>query len=130
MSSKNKGSRTERELVHMFFDKSHAASRIAGSGSTPLLAPDILAGVNGRVLAVECKSGKDKRYITKKQIKELKEFSRKFGAESWLGVRFDREGWYFLSLEDLDKSSTGNNFVVDVDLAKKKGLSFDELIKD
>ncbi|MBS3134544.1 Holliday junction resolvase [Candidatus Woesearchaeota archaeon] len=128
--SKSKGSRVERELVHMFFDQSHIAVRIAGSGSTPLLASDVLAGVNGRVLAIECKSGKDKRYITKEQINELKEFSKKFGAESWLGVRFDREGWYFLSLEDLDKSSTGNNFVVDVDLAKRKGLNFGELIRD
>ena len=128
--SKAKGSRTERELLSMFFNKDFVGTRTAGSGSTPLLAPDIIVGGNGRVLAIECKSGKDKRYITKDQIKELREFSKKFGAESWLGVRFDREGWYFLNLEDLNESSSGNNFVVDIDLAKKKGLSFDELIKD
>ncbi|MAG47874.1 Holliday junction resolvase [archaeon] len=113
----------------MFFENSHSAIRVAGSGSTPLLASDIIAGVNGRALAIECKSGKGKRYITKKQIDELREFSKRFGAESWVGVRFDREGWYFLSIEDLNMSSTGNNYVVDISLAKKKGLDFNELIK-
>ena len=126
--SKNKGSRAERELIHKFFDTNEfIALRAAGSGSTPLPSPDILAGGMGRILAIECKSGKDKRYIKKNQIDELKIFSERFGAEPWIGLRFDNEDWWFLSLENLVKSR-GENFMVSLDIARKKGLRFEELI--
>lgn len=129
MSSKNKGSRLERELINKFFDTgSHIALRAAGSGSTPLPCPDLVVGGNGRVLAIECKGGKGARYIKKKQIEELEEFSKRFGAEPWLGARFNNTEWLFLEIKNLKKSKTGNNFVVDLKLAKEKGIKFEELI--
>jgi|SRR3989344_2065846 len=127
--SKAKGSRLERELINMFFETgNHIALRAAGSGSTPLPCPDLLVGGNGRVLAIECKAGKGARYIKKKQIEELKIFSEKFGAEPWLGARFDNNEWLFLTIEELKTSKTGNNFVVDLKLAKEKGKTFKDLI--
>lgn len=126
--SKKKGSRTERELLHLFHEFGWAPVRVAGSGSTPLPAPDLLAGKDGRVLAIECKSGKNvKRYLDSKQIEELKEFSKRFKAESWIGLRIDNHEWYFLQIKNLKKSK-GNNLFIDLDLAREKGLSFKELI--
>lgn len=129
MGSKAKGSRLERELMNKFFDTGdYIALRAAGSGSTPLPCPDLLVGGKGRVLAIECKGGKGSRYIDNKQIEELKEFAKRFGAEAWLGARFDNTEWLFLTIDNLKKSKTGNNFVVDLKLAKLKGIKFEELI--
>jgi len=58
--SKRKGTLYERELFHMFWNSSWAAVRSAGSGSTPLPAPDILAGNKEKLLAIECKAIKTK----------------------------------------------------------------------
>ncbi|MBI2106619.1 Holliday junction resolvase [Candidatus Woesearchaeota archaeon] len=125
--SKAKGSRTERELISMFYDTgTHIALRAAGSGSTPLPAPDLLVGGKGRVLAIECKAGKDSRYIKKDQIEELTEFSARFGAEPWIGIRFDRSNWQFVKIEHL-KISKGGNYFIDKDIAAKNGISFQEL---
>ena len=126
--SKVKGSRLERELFHMFWNqKGWAGLRVAGSGSTTLPASDLLAGNGSRILAIECKSGKGRRDIKKKQVEELKTFSKLFGAEAWVGVRFDNMPWYFLQLGDLGKSK-GKNYFVNPDLVIKKGIMFEELI--
>lgn len=128
MANKDKGGRTERELIKMFFDTGlFAPLRVAGSGSTPLPAPDLLVGGKGRVLAIECKSGKKRRYIDPEQIKELLDFAAKFGAEPWIGARFNREGWYFLDVKSLHISK-GGNYAVDLKIAKEKGVNFNELI--
>jgi len=128
MSSKNKGSRLERELFHMFWDKEGwACLRVAGSGSTTLPASDLLAGNGARILAIECKSGKGRRDIKKEQIEELKAFSKLFGAEPWIATRFNNMPWYFLKITQLGISK-GDNYFVDQKLAQKKGIRFKELI--
>ncbi|MBS3151326.1 Holliday junction resolvase [Candidatus Woesearchaeota archaeon] len=127
--SKTKGSRTERELLHLFWKTGKfVAMRAAGSASIPLPCPDLLVGGKGRVLAIECKGGKSSRYIDKQQISELKEFAEKFGAEPWVGARFNNTEWLFLKIKDLKESKTGNNFVIDVKFAKERGIKFEELI--
>lgn len=129
VGTKKKGTRLERELFHLFWDTNlFVALRVAGSGSTTVPAPDLLVGSKNRKLAIECKSGKDKRYLTKKEVDELKEFSEKFGAEAWIAARFNNVDWLFLRPDDLGVSK-GNNYFVSIDLAKKKGLSFQELIR-
>ena len=126
--SKAKGSRTERELLHMFWEAGHFCLRVAGSGSMPFPCPDLLVGKGGRSFAIECKSCKsDKRYITEQQINELKEFAQGFGAEPWIAMRFDRTGWKFLKPEELGRNG-GKNFFVSKDLCKEKGITFQELI--
>mgnify|MGYP001613475917 CR=1 FL=1 len=128
MSTKSKGTRAERELFHMFWDNDWYCLRTAGSGSTAMPAPDLIAGKHGRLLVLECKSGSgDYRYLTKKEVKELIDFAVAFKAEPWIGARFDREGWFFVRAEEL--KSSGENFVVHIEDAKKRCKSFEDLIK-
>ncbi len=125
---KAKGSRTERELMHLFYASGKfMPCRIAGSGSTTLPAPDLIVGGMKRVLAIECKAGKGRRDIKKEQIEELKLFSKLFGAEPWIGVRFDKMPWHFLELRQLGISK-GKNYFVTPELVRKIGISFDELV--
>ena len=124
---KRKGTNAERELVHMFWNNSWAAIRVAGSGSSQFPSPDVLASNAIRRLAIECKSTKDDtKYISNEGINQLKEFSVKFGAEAWIGVRFDVHKWFFLNLEDLDQKK--ESYAISLELARQKGLSFDELV--
>jgi len=126
--SKQKGSRAERELLSMFWNNSYAGFRVAGSGSTPLPSPDLLVGNGKRYLAIECKSLKTKaKYLEEQQIKELIEFSKRFGAEPWIGLRFNNLGWYFIQPEKLEKTKNGS-LVASLEILKEQGLSFNKLI--
>lgn len=129
MSRKGKGSSAERQLVHKFWETNEwVAHRIAGSGSNKYPSPDIIASNNIRKLVVECKASKDKSvYLTKKEIHELQRFSQMFGAEAWVGLKFDRQEWFFLTTEDLKE--TPKNFCGSLEICKMKGLLFEELIK-
>lgn len=128
MNRKAKGTNGERELVKLFNESGWGCIRIAGSGSSRYPSPDILAGNAIRRLAIECKVTKDqKKYLLAEEIEQLSTFSQKFGAESWIAVRFPGERWYFLMLEDLEK--TENHFAVSLEMAKLKGLTAEELIQ-
>lgn len=130
MSTKSKGSKAERELLHMFWSTNiWAALRAPGSGSVPLPSPDILASNAKRYLAIECKSVRDpKKYFPNEEIEQLVLFAKRFGAEPWVGVRFDREGWYFLKPTTMLRSEGNNFYYVTLEHAQKKGLSFQQLI--
>lgn len=125
--SKIKGSNVERELISMFWDKDWAAVRVAGSGSTSFPSPDVLASNKERRMAVECKfvNGK-KKYFPREEIEQLEFFSKMFGAESWIGVKFSRKSWYFIKTEDLD--STKGMFSASIELCQEKGVVFENLI--
>ena len=128
MSRKSKGINAERELVHLFQQNDWSAIRVAGSGSSKYPSPDVLAGNALRRLAIECKTlNRTKKYFSEEDIDQLKQFARKFGTESWIGMKFKGMPWYFLNLEDLEK--TGKNMAISVDLAQKKGLKFEDLIE-
>ena len=127
MNRKAKGTKGERELVRFFNENNWGCIRIAGSGSSRYPSPDILAGNAMRRLAIECKVTKDKKkYIPKHEIKQLDHFSRKFGADSWIGIKFPGEQWYFLMIEDM--LDTGSSLSISLQLAKLKGLTANELI--
>jgi len=127
-NKKQKGSNAERELVHLFWKHDWASFRCAGSGSIGYAVPDVIAGNNLRKLAIECKATKDNKvYLSKKEVDELQLFSNKFGAEAWIGVRFDKDKWYFFNIEDM-KISRGKNYLIDFKTSKLKGLQFKELI--
>ncbi|MEK6907487.1 MAG: Holliday junction resolvase Hjc [Nanoarchaeota archaeon] len=129
MSSKAKGSRAERELLSMFWENNFAGFRAPGSGSTPLPSPDILVGNGKRYLAIECKSIKTKaKYLEPEQIKELLDFSKKFGAEPLIGVRFNNIGWYFIHPNKLEKTKNGS-LIASLEFLQEKGLKFEDLIK-
>lgn len=127
INSKAKGTQGERELVRLFNESGWSCVRIAGSGSSRYPSPDIIAGNALRRVAIECKVTKDKKkYFQNADIKQLQIFSEQFGAESWIGVKFPTEPWYFLMLEDLE--DTGSCRAVSVELAKRKGLKAEELM--
>ena len=127
LNRKAKGTRGERELIKVFNENGWSAIRAAGSGSSPYPSPDILAGNASRRVAIECKVTKDQRkYLLTEEIEQLQTFSRRFGAESWIGVRFPSEQWYFLMLEDLEKTET--HWVISLELARRRGLTVQELL--
>jgi holliday junction resolvase Hjr len=126
--SKVKGTRAERELFHLFWKNNFAAIRSAGSGSTTMPAPDILAGNKNKLLAIECKSIKNNRqYFPKKEIQELLKFSNRLNAEPIIGMRFDNYGWFFLDVKRL-KTNKNGNYTISLKLSKEKGINFQELI--
>lgn len=126
--SKSKGTRAERELYHLLWDKGFAVVRVAGSGSTPLPAPDLIAGKLGKIYAIECKTIKsNKKYMNEEEINSLNSFSRIFGATPLIGIRFARENWYFLNPDQLLKSKS--SMVISKEFAKDKGLSIHQLLE-
>ncbi len=124
---KSKGSKAERELIHLFWANGYAAMRAAGSGSTQHPSPDVIAG-NGRVFfAIECKASADPvKYIEKDKVNQLDLFANSFGARAFVALRFDNEKWFFLRLTDLKE--TKSCYAVTLELAKEKGLTFEQLI--
>ena len=128
MSMKSKGINAERELVHKFWEIGWACIRVAGSGSSKYPSPDLLAGNNLRKFAIETKTTSSTiQYFSKKEISELKYFADRFGAESWVAIKFKGAKWVFLSLEDLIE--TGKAFAASKALCERRGLSFEELTR-
>ncbi len=127
MNRKSKGIKAERDLVQLFcMTGDWLAIRVAGSGSSRFACPDVLAGNRIRKLAIECKTvSTENKYLSEADIDQIKEFADVFGAEPWIGVKF-RSEWFFLSIDDLKKTNKG--YAISKELAKNKGLLFEELI--
>jgi Holliday junction resolvase len=123
---KSKGERFERELVHMLWSKGFAAVRTPASGSISYPIPDIIAGNGKRYLAIEVKMRSSLPiYIPKKDVEDLIEFSKRFGAEPYIAVKVKGEGWRFLSVDRLIKTNRG--FKID-ETNFYSASDFDELI--
>ena len=115
--------------MHKFWANGWACIRVAGSGSSRYPSPDLLAGNNLRKLAIECKLVKNMgKYFSKEELGDLKEFSNKFGAESWIAIKFKGFDWFFLNLEDLKETEKG--FTISFEQSKLKGLDFKQLIEN
>ena len=100
MNMKAKGTNAERELIHLLWERGWFSIRVAGSGSSKYPSPDIVAANGLRRLSIECKSSADsKRYITKNQILELKQFAEKFISEPYVAFRHNSE-WFFIGLDE------------------------------
>ena len=127
--NKHKGTRAERELLHLFFDNGWSAARVAGSGSVPEPSCDLLAGNGVLMAAIECKACKTKKkYLRTQQIDEFKGFAKTFGLSALIAIKFDRNGWWFISPDDLDKTKTG--LAISLEDIKIRGRSFEQLIID
>jgi Holliday junction resolvase len=124
-----KGTAPERELVRMFWGAGFAASRTPASGSaTKNPLPDVIAGNGKRYLSIEVKSSSKKRiYIKKDEIINLEEFSERFGAVPYIGVRFNEEKWAFLPPHKIPKTKEGN-YRIDISFIRREGMDFDEFI--
>ncbi len=125
----SKGANAERELMHLFFDRGFSVVRIAGSGTSPLPAPDIIAIKNKRIVSVECKARKAKNLaISVGQIGELRDWAKKAGSEPWVAWKIPRKGWFFLKPEQL--KNTGKFFTINQKHAMKTGVLFEVVAGD
>jgi Holliday junction resolvase len=132
MSNSNaKGDRRERELVNELDEAGFAVMRAPASGSaTERELPDVLAGDGERFYAIEAKSSAgDPIYLTGEEIEALVYFARNFGAKPRVGVRFDREDWYFFHPGDL-YTTDGGNYRVKKETALAEGTDFAEFVGD
>jgi holliday junction resolvase Hjr len=128
MSTKSRGTNAERDLVHKFWSVNWACFRAAGSGSNHYPTPDLITGNSLCKLAIEVKlTTSDRQYFDKKEINDLQLFGNIFGAEPWVAIKFSKQEWLFLTLEDLEE--TPKSFVVSKEVALRRGLTFDEITK-
>lgn len=127
--SQAKGDRRERELVNRLDDAGFAVMRAPASGSaTQRELPDVLAGDGETFYAIEVKSSAgDPIYLTGEEVEALVYFSRNFGAKARIGVRFDRESWYFFHPGALHVTD-GGNYRVKKEQAIEAGTTFEELV--
>ncbi len=126
--SNAKGDRRERELVNKLDEAGFAVMRAPASGSaTERELPDVLAGNGEDFYAIEAKSSAgDPIYLDGEEVYALVYFSRSFGANPRVGVRFDREDWYFFHPDDLYQTD-GGNYRVKKETALADGVDFAEL---
>ena len=131
MSSNRKGDRRERELVNRLDEAGFAVMRAPASGSaTDRELPDVLAGDGGTFYAIEAKSSSGRPiYLSGEEIEALIYFARNFGAKARVGVRFDRESWYFFHPGDLH-TTDGGNYRVKKETALADGTDFAEFTGD
>ncbi len=113
-----KGANAERELIRKLWSLGFASSRIAGSGSTSLPAPDLIAFGKNKRLAFESKAWSGAYLsIPKGQMEELEEWCERADAQFYIAWKVPREGWLFLGKDAF--SATGKNYVI----SKKKAES-------
>ncbi len=129
MSNKAKGSKAERELVKLFTEQGWRAVRVAGSGVGEDSPCDLIAAKTGRKgFTIEAKSSKKSTiYISKEQIEDFITFSYILGLKPAIALRFNREGWLFISPEKL--KDTGKYLAVNLKTAKEKGLRFSQFFE-
>ena len=125
--SNAKGDRRERELVNRLDEAGFAVMRAPASGSaTERELPDVLAGDGGRFYAIEAKSSAGNPiYLDGEEVEALVYFARNFGAKPRIGVRFDREDWYFFHPDEL-YTTDGGNYRVKRETALADGTDFAE----
>lgn len=128
MGNKEKGANAERELLKMLNQNSWKAARVAGSGIADESPCDLIAG-NSRKrkkFCIECKTTKKKKkYLDRKQIEDFLIFSEIFGLKPLIAIRFNREGWFFLSPRYLER--TGKGLAISIETARKRGKRFGQL---
>ncbi len=129
VGSNAKGDRRERELVNALDEAGFAVMRAPASGSaTERELPDVLAGDGERFYAVEAKSSAgDPIYLDGEEVEALLFFARNFGAKPRIGVRFDREDWFFFHPGDL-YTTDGGNYRVKKETALAEGTDFEEFV--
>jgi Holliday junction resolvase len=128
-NSNAKGDRRERELVNDLDAAGFAVMRAPASGSaTERELPDVLAGDSETFYAIEAKSSAgDPIYLDGEEIEALLFFAQNFGAKPRIGVRFDREEWYFFHPDEL-YTTDGGNYRIKKDVALADGTDFDEFV--
>lgn len=107
--SYRKGAQAERRLIEILRKKGFACVRVAGSGRARFEQPDIVASNSHRIFSIECKHiNDDCIYIPKQEVRALMRFSKRFGAEPVIAVRFKRT-WQFWLLDDIVRTQNKNH---------------------
>ncbi|ERG95867.1 Holliday junction resolvase Hjc [Haloquadratum walsbyi] len=129
MAANRKGDRRERELVNRLDEAGFAVMRAPASGSaTERDLPDVLAGDGDTFYAIEAKSSSGRPiYLTGEEIESLIYFAQNFGAKARVGIRFDRESWFFFHPGDLYVTD-GGNYRVKKETALNDGEGFDSFV--
>jgi len=132
MGVRRKGIRAERDLLERFWSLGIGAVRVAGSGVSAHPSADIVAGFRGRIAIIEVKvSSKEAVYIPPEEIRSMRSLAEVMGADPWLAVKFTSErrgNFYMLRLEEARELKSGYR-VVDIDLARAKGMSVEEFAR-
>jgi len=116
MSRKSQGISREREIVEQCYERGYVATRVAASGGTNRPEPDIIIGGHPTNYAVEAKTtGKDKKYFSKDEVRQLCFYAKNHNAcMPLLGVRFKGDKtWWFAPPRDVRK--TAKSFVMSKD---------------
>lgn len=129
MSNKSKGSNAERELLKICTERGWRAARVAGSGVNDDSPADMIIGKLGRRgYVIEAKSSKNPNiYITKSQIEDFILFASMTGLSPAIAVRFNRQGWLFLTPDQLRDS--GKNWVVSLKDALQNAKRFSQFFE-
>jgi len=129
VKAKQKGTSAERELIHMFWKENIAAARIAGSGSMKLPLPDLIAGKNNKIVAIECKITKfNSVYLSEKEVYELEKFSMIMGAMPIVAVKINKKGWFFMHTNSLTKTDKAYVFNMNNISEGKNTLNFEKIV--
>ncbi|CAJ53777.1 Holliday junction resolvase Hjc [Haloquadratum walsbyi] len=129
MAANRKGDRRERELVNQLDEAGFAVMRAPASGSaTERDLPDVLAGNGETFYAIEAKSSAGRPiYLTGEEIESLIYFAQNFGAKARIGIRFDRESWFFFHPNELHVTN-GGNYRVKKETALSAGEDFESFV--
>ncbi len=123
----NKGANAERELIKIFDSKGFAVLRVAGSGVNPLPCPDVVALLNGKIMAFECKAKKgDYLAIKIEQMDEETSWAKKAGAMFFIAWKVPHKGWLFIKPEVFRK--TDKFYMLKLDIAKENSILIDDLL--
>ena len=124
-SRKRLGSDAERELCHIFIDKSFRVVRVAGSGTLSNAECDLIVANKKKTYCIESKSTrKGGIYIPKDRMRDFIKFAEDTNFSPLVALRFIRENWIFVKPEQFN--SEGNTYGITLKRAKQEGFSFED----
>ncbi len=120
-----KGAAAERELMRLLWERGAAVIRSAGSGNS--YAPDVVAIINGRAVAFECKAWrKSELFVRREQYEKMVEWSRRANTPVFIAWKYPREGWFFIPLEYLEEKE--KHYGIRIDDVKRLTTTVDVIL--
>ncbi len=104
-----KGSRSERELLGIFYVSGYSVIRAAGSGVSAL-GPDLVVMRKGECLSIECKAwDRGSLSLEPDQYMKLVEWERNTDGQTYVAWKIKNRGWYFIRLDEFTKGESNYN---------------------
>jgi len=126
MTTYQKGSRAERELINHFSANGFSVIRAAGSGVNSL-CPDILVFKHGVQYAIESKAWeKEHLNLDKAQFLNLRKWEENTGITCLIAWRRNRIGWRFIPISIFQE--TPKSFSLNWKTAESMGKQLNEII--